>query len=364
MSASDSRPTTPPTEDLESNGNPTTGSQSITEQLYEITQSLRNARNEINSRRGEPLLPELPDMETLLSTEDPRPNVGPARRTRRLTEQLAELIQDFRDTRVQVQAMTRPAQERDRVEVQTALLPARERDGFNGFDETYASTSFTAFLPPDELDEPDEPNEPDQPDEVDSLDGLDLDGLNLDDLNLYDLDEPNQPNQPNQPHHPDEPNHPDEPDELDESDEVDSLDGLDPDDIDDLLNFANEPYEPARSSPSRAPINSHIPIINIVEEHHLVSVSDLPVEDRICCICRVEFLNSVYETTAEIHARIDPQGIDEDSRDLCVPTKLPCGHIAGDRCIRAWVDSCMSRASYAECPACRAIIRRAPPGTS
>ena len=144
---------------------------------------------------------------------------------------------------------------------------------------------------------------------------------------------------------------PNRPNELNEPDEVDSLDGLDFDDFD-----LDEPVEPERPSPPREPINTHIPIISVVEEHNLVCVLDLPVDERICCICRLGFFHSVYGTTTEIHARLDPRGIDEDSRGLCVPTKLPCGHIVGDKCIDAWITHSLSRGSFAECPVCRAVI--------
>lgn len=101
-------------------------------------------------------------------------------------------------------------------------------------------------------------------------------------------------------------------------------------------------------------LNSHIHPINEVGSQSLVSVYDLPPDERSCCICRVEFFVSSYGTTAELHAAMKPEDVDEESRELCVPTKLArCGHIVGDRCMRLWVENCEARGVRGECPVCR-----------
>lgn len=133
----------------------------------------------------------------------------------------------------------------------------------------------------------------------------------------------------------------------------------------------NEPGEPVAPLPPVVPgeprereplppveqINSHIRAVNFVHGHALVNVSDLPVEERICFICRMEYFESVHGTTTEIHARMDPQNINEHSEELCVPTKLQCGHIVGHRCIRLWINNSLRNGVDARCPICRVIIR-------
>ena len=109
------------------------------------------------------------------------------------------------------------------------------------------------------------------------------------------------------------------------------------------------------------PINSHIKVVNVVQGLPLVKVSDLPIEDRTCCICRTEYFHNIYVITAEMYAREFPGRIDEETQEKCVPVKMRCGHIVGDRCIVQWIDSSLSRFMNARCPVCRIVIERAPP---
>ena len=124
---------------------------------------------------------------------------------------------------------------------------------------------------------------------------------------------------------------------------------------------ADEPEREEETMPPREPINSHIHAHNFVDGLALVRVSDLPAEERFCCICRTDYFHAHTVTTTEIYARMFPDRIDEESREKCVPVKLRCGHIVGDRCIRQWIESSLSRFLNGRCPVCRTVIERAPP---
>lgn len=112
-----------------------------------------------------------------------------------------------------------------------------------------------------------------------------------------------------------------------------------------------EPGEPGEADEQI--INSHIHAFDVVQRQALVSVSDLSVDDRICCICGMEFVDT---TTAEIQAEVDSQIIDENREERCAPIRLQCGHIVGDKCICRWVIDCLRRELNAHCPICRRII--------
>ena len=160
------------------------------------------------------------------------------------------------------------------------------------------------------------------------------------------LDPPQEPDEPN------EPNEPSEPEELIDFEELDEPEEAEQE---------GEPIEPGEGSlPPLDPIDSQFYAINFVQGPAPVSVLDLPVEDRICCICRLDFLHSVNDSETEIHARMDSLNIDEHSQGLCVPIRLRCGHIVGDKCILAWVNHNLRRGLNGTCPICRTIIRRLP----
>lgn len=94
------------------------------------------------------------------------------------------------------------------------------------------------------------------------------------------------------------------------------------------------PEETSRSSAPSEPTNSH-PV------HAFISVSDLPDDERSCCICRVDFFDPDRHTS---------------NRELCIAIKLQCGHVVGDRCIRLWVDDSLKRGLDGTCPMCRTIV--------
>ena len=125
--------------------------------------------------------------------------------------------------------------------------------------------------------------------------------------------------------------------------------------LDALIQGLLEPQEQDSNEPEklealRRALAPFVPFM--CHSHPFVSVSDLPVEERICCICRLDFCVSVdySDTTTEVH--------DEEYRDLCVPIRLRCGHIVGDNCIGLWVDHSLERGLDGRCPFCRTIIRR------
>lgn len=62
----------------------------------------------------------------------------------------------------------------------------------------------------------------------------------------------------------------------------------------------------------------------------IVPVSDLPNELNSCPICKEAY---------------------EDTEELEVPVRLPCGHLFGSLCISIWI-------SKNTCPLCRAVLRR------
>lgn len=125
-----------------------------------------------------------------------------------------------------------------------------------------------------------------------------------------------------------------------------------------------EPQEPAEQPAPRQrtfKLNElHLDITDYVHDHNLVPVSSLHEDDRTCIICRMPFFDSEFLTTTEHHATIDPS-LDEESRKLCVPDKLACGHIVGHKCMRLWVEKVNFRKGRpGTCPVCRAVVRYRP----
>lgn len=87
-----------------------------------------------------------------------------------------------------------------------------------------------------------------------------------------------------------------------------------------------------------------------VESLPRVSVLDLQAEDSFCCLCHAEFFRPQMVTT-------DDRKTDSLRRIRCVPVELPCGHIMGNKCLRNWVDTCMSdNKGHGTCPLCRDVI--------
>lgn len=112
---------------------------------------------------------------------------------------------------------------------------------------------------------------------------------------------------------------------------------------------SNESEEGGLDDLKRA-LDPFIPIMTHAQP--CVSVAALPPEDRFCCICRMEFCDTVDYTdiTTEIH--------DDDDRELCVPIRLRCGHIVGDNCLGEWIGRSLERRLDCTCPVCRVVIRR------
>ena len=158
---------------------------------------------------------------------------------------------------------------------------------------------------------------------------------------------------PREPEEPNEPEDPEEPEEL----------VWDEDDVDEEAEVQEEqPNEPGEQPLAVIePYDSEFYSLDFFQGPAPVSVLDLPVEDRICCICRLQFLHSGNDDTTDIHASMDSLTIDEHDRGLCMPTRLECGHIVGDICIHSWVNHNRRRGLSGRCPVCRAIIQRLPP---
>lgn len=121
-----------------------------------------------------------------------------------------------------------------------------------------------------------------------------------------------------------------------------------------------EEAEPAPVDPSRFPTWRIIPPLTAAEKLTPVSASDLPPDERNCFICGLEYSSTgTYITLEERGQLMDGSRIDEEeARQECVPVKLPCGHIVGDKCIHLWARTNTRRQLDVTCPSCRTVLLR------
>lgn len=89
---------------------------------------------------------------------------------------------------------------------------------------------------------------------------------------------------------------------------------------------------------------------NYIKSLPLVPVSNLSEEDLSCCICRKEYYRRGVTTTDTSDGMMNLL--------RCVPIRLPCDHIVGDKCIEQWVKEGLNRDYEGTCPLCRASIIR------
>lgn len=157
---------------------------------------------------------------------------------------------------------------------------------------------------------------------------------------------------------------PEEPEGAEEPDEAEEPEGAEEhEDFEDLedLDGPEQPVGQAGPSRSTAPSgqqhNTHIQAWGHGGGPSFVAVSDLPSDDRRCCICQEEFYDFGPVTPnfpSESYA-------DAKNRKQCRPAKLRCGHIVGDKCLRLWMNNSLRRGLNARCPICRTTHRRAAP---